>query len=109
MAYEFGRFFWWLQHEPNAPATFVQSCAVVVTTIVTTLLCGVTYKYMVLTRHLARMATEQLRAAVRPVINLRLYFQGGQDSVGGIIFSDEVAVELTNVGNAPLVIKKLRR
>jgi len=35
MIYELGRFVWWFQHEPNAPATFVQAVASLFTVAIT--------------------------------------------------------------------------
>src|SRR5262249_29712312 len=107
MAYEWNRLIWWLQHDGSAVATLVKAGAAILTTAITALLGLFTYKYMALTRQLAAMATEQVRAAVRPAIKARVGFRGARDSVGGDIFKDEATVELTNVGSSPLVTSKV--
>lgn len=43
------RFLWWLQNDPNAPATFIQALSALISASVTVVLACITYKYMLLT------------------------------------------------------------
>lgn len=105
MTYEWGRFVWWIQHGANSTAIIQSLCAVLATAI-TGVLCWITYRYMVLTRYLANMATEQLRAMVRPVVAAKLSFQGGIAN-GASFFTDEVVIEITNAGTVPLIVNRV--
>ena len=42
---------------------------------------------------------------MRPVIELRLNFQGDQDKFGQPFFKDEIVVEITNAGAVPVVLQ----
>lgn len=102
----FERFFWWLYHDPNAPAV-LQAIASVLTVAITAVLCGVTYRYMVLTRLLVDTTREQLQAAFMPVLLVRLEFRGARDDYGGEIFKDQLYINIRNTGTNPLVVHKV--
>lgn len=106
MGYELHRFAWWLSHDSNAPSVFVQATCSACTMVITAALCRVTYRYMQLTRALSQTAAAQLRAAVRPIIAVRFSFGGGQDSCGGVSFTNQVYITIINTGSNPLIIKK---
>jgi hypothetical protein len=57
MAYEWGRFMWWLGQGQNAAAT--QAVAAIATVALTVVLVCVTAKYVVLTNSLAQIAQDQ--------------------------------------------------
>jgi hypothetical protein len=101
----FERFFWWVYHDPNAPAVF-QAVASVLTVAITAILCWITYRYMVLTRHLVETTREQLKAALTPVLFVRLEFRGARDDYGGEIFKDQLYINIKNTGTNPLAIHK---
>jgi len=103
MVYEWGRFMWWLYHDPNAPGV-VQAIASAVTVLVTVILCALTYGYMVLTKKLADTASERFRASVRPIIEVTLDFGGALGPSGVPVFTNEAGVTISNIGPAPMVI-----
>lgn len=100
------RFFWWLYHDPNAPAVF-QAMASLLTVAITAVLCWVTYRYMVLTRHLVETTRKQLKAAFTPVLFVRLEFRGAKDSYGEETFKDQLYINIRNTGTNPLLIHKV--
>lgn len=102
--YEIGRVTWAFEHDTPV---FLQVISALATASVTIALCWISYRYMVLTRRILRVTTEQARAAVRPIVTVSLVFQGGQGPSGAVVFKEEVVVTITNVGNAPLVIERV--
>jgi hypothetical protein len=101
------RFWWWLQHDQSAPAVIIQALTSLITVVLTATLCWVTYQYMQLTRTLARTAQDQLRASLRPSIEVWEEFGGAQDSTGQEIFRDRVFVLIKNTGHSPLLVTKV--
>jgi hypothetical protein len=99
------RFVWWWQHDANAPAIFVQALSAGVTAIVTAVLCWLNYRYLVYTQKQAETTLAQLRASMRPIIDIQLRFGGAQDSFGGDKFKDIVAIKIANVGAHPLMLR----
>ena len=106
MGHELHRFAWWLSHEPTAPSVLLQTICSVLSVAITAALCVITYHYMRLTRKLSETAVNQLRAVVRPIIDVHFSFGGGQDSAGAEVFKNQVYITITNTGSNPLIIKK---
>ncbi len=102
-----GRFFWWIANDPTAPAVFIQAFASVVMMVTTIVLARTTYKYMELTRKLANTALEQLKASVRPEVEISLDFGGGRSSTGAVVFKDTVSITINNTGSGALLITKV--
>jgi hypothetical protein len=103
VAWQIGsRLVWWFGNDPSG----VQAVCAILSTIITGVLCYLTYRYMRLTRELANTAMEQVRASVRPIVKVRLSFGGGASPAGQEIFKDQIVVDVTNSG-APLLISRV--
>jgi hypothetical protein len=102
LGYQCGRMIWAFDHLGDQ---WVTGFAAVVTMLITAVLAYLNYRYMVLAERQTATAVEQLRAAVRPIIKVRLDFQGGQDNIGGTIFTDEILAAIQNTGANPLVLR----
>ena len=70
MAYEWGRFTWWLTLGQNAAA--VQAVVALVTGILTAVLLIVTWKYVRLTGRLASMTAQNLEVSVLPNLSFTI-------------------------------------
>jgi len=116
MAYEWGRFIWWLYHDPNAPGV-VQAFTAIVTAILTGTLIFFTWRYNRLTRQnveiAARMATtaaKQLASGYQP--ELAIDFTEMAFVTGSLVGTTRNAmlgllVILRNTGEHPIKIREL--
>ncbi len=104
MADGFGRFFWWLYHDNNAPGV-MQFYAAFVTLILTAVLVWVTVWYVRLTNTMSKTMAKQLVASSQPDVTLKFT----QDFQGSLshddVTSDDLSGRLQITNGAAFPIK----
>ena len=94
-----GRFIWWLYHDPNAPGV-VQAFASIATIVLTAVLIVATVRYVLLTGKLVEASDAVTRAAFMPDIEASIDWTHPR--------RDELAIVVKNTAEPPLRILRAR-
>jgi hypothetical protein len=92
----FGRFLWWLFHDANAPGV-VQAFAAIATTLVTIILCWITWRYVTLTASLVKFNSDSLKMSYVPDLAAEITYADYSQR-------DLAFVSITNNAQAPVAI-----